>query len=135
MKINSTINHLMNNILWFHTFFLPFININQYKHFPKISQTSVPGAWRRSSIQVASSIILTHSCLEIYLINVVRTCPTFGNNFSMRYQFTNYLKRISRLSFNEQLSFKYFIGIAFLERYYKNGQAVLTIATGMKGLR
>ena len=34
--------------------------------------------------------LVTHSCLDIYLMNVVWTCHTFENIFGMKHQFANY---------------------------------------------
>ena len=57
---------------------------------------------------------LSHSFLEIYWMSVVCTCHTFENNFGMKHNFTKLLKESCRKSSDEELSFKYFLNIAFV---------------------
>ena len=63
---------------------------------------------------ISQNFSLTHSCLEIYLTNVVWTCHTFKNNFGMEHEFAKYSEESCIKSSEEQFSFKYLRNIHFV---------------------
>ena len=60
------------------------------------------------------SFSLTHSCLEIYLKNVVWTFNTSVNNFTFKYKLEKIFEESCLLASDSHFSFKCFLKIAFV---------------------
>ena len=61
-----------------------------------------------------SLCLLTLSCLEIFLTNVVWTFNIFENNFGIKPKFTKYLKEDCVMDFDQHFSCICFLLIAFV---------------------
>ena len=66
-------------------------------------------------------------------MRAVWTCHSFKDNFGTKHLFDNYFKESCIYSPDKQISIKYFINVALLERYHQSSQALL-VATGINGL-